>query len=81
MYPFTGFTRLELTGPGLYPGQRHDASVHTPSASLDSRRRYSARSWITRARMALSALSVAEYFREEMKQDVLLFIDNIFRSV
>ncbi len=34
-----------------------------------------------RARVALSALSVAEYFREEMKQDVLLFIDNIFRFV
>lgn len=34
-----------------------------------------------RARVALSALSVAEYFREEEKQDVLLFIDNIFRFV
>ena len=32
-----------------------------------------------RARVALSALAVAEYFREEEKQDVLLFIDNIFR--
>lgn len=32
-----------------------------------------------RARVALSALSVAEYFREEQNQDVLLFIDNIFR--
>ena len=32
-----------------------------------------------RARVALSALTVAEYFREEMRQDVLLFIDNIFR--
>jgi len=34
-----------------------------------------------RARVALSALSIAEYFREEKKQDVLLFIDNIFRFV
>lgn len=34
-----------------------------------------------RARVALSALSVAEYFREEEQQDVLLFIDNIFRFV
>ena len=34
-----------------------------------------------RARVALSALSVAEYFREEEHQDVLLFIDNIFRFV
>ncbi|MCD6343597.1 MAG: F0F1 ATP synthase subunit beta, partial [Spirochaetaceae bacterium] len=34
-----------------------------------------------RARVALSALSVAEYFREEEQKDVLLFIDNIYRFV
>src|SRR5438445_4778134 len=32
-----------------------------------------------RARVALSALTVAEYFRDEEGRDVLLFIDNIFR--
>jgi F-type H+-transporting ATPase subunit beta len=32
-----------------------------------------------RLRVALSALTVAEYFRDAAKQDVLLFIDNIFR--
>lgn len=32
-----------------------------------------------RARVALSALSVAEYFRDEENQDVLLFVDNVFR--
>ena len=32
-----------------------------------------------RSRVALSALTVAEHFRDEMNQDVLLFIDNIFR--
>ena len=32
-----------------------------------------------RLRVALSALTMAEYFRDEMGQDVLLFIDNIFR--
>ena len=32
-----------------------------------------------RARVALSALTVAEHFRDEMNQDVLLFVDNIFR--
>jgi len=32
-----------------------------------------------RARVALSALTCAEYFRDVDKQDVLLFIDNIFR--
>ncbi|MBM3295001.1 MAG: F0F1 ATP synthase subunit beta [Candidatus Aminicenantes bacterium] len=32
-----------------------------------------------RLRVGLTALSVAEYFRDEMNQDLLLFIDNIFR--
>ena len=32
-----------------------------------------------RMRVALSALTMAEYFRDKQKQDVLLFIDNIFR--
>src|SRR3989338_2125944 len=32
-----------------------------------------------RARVALSALTMAEYFRDEERKDVLLFIDNIFR--
>ncbi len=32
-----------------------------------------------RARVALTGLTVAEYFRDEENQDVLLFIDNIFR--
>lgn len=32
-----------------------------------------------RARVALSALTMSEYFRDQEKQDVLLFIDNIFR--
>lgn len=33
----------------------------------------------SRARVALSGLSIAEYFRDEQNQDVLFFIDNIFR--
>src|SRR6476619_1075285 len=33
----------------------------------------------TRLRVALSALTMAEYFRDVQSQDVLLFIDNIFR--
>ncbi len=32
-----------------------------------------------RARVALTALAMAEYFRDEENQDVLLFVDNIFR--
>ena len=35
----------------------------------------------TRLRIALTGLTVAEYFRDIGKQDVLLFIDNIFRFV
>lgn len=34
-----------------------------------------------RMKVALSGLTMAEYFREEEKKDVLLFIDNIFRFV
>ena len=34
-----------------------------------------------RMRVALSGLTMAEYFRDEEKKDVLLFIDNIFRFV
>jgi F-type H+-transporting ATPase subunit beta len=33
----------------------------------------------SRARVALSGLSIAEYFRDEQHQDVLFFVDNIFR--
>jgi len=32
-----------------------------------------------RARIALTGLTMAEYFRDEERQDVLLFVDNIFR--
>lgn len=32
-----------------------------------------------RARVALTALTIAEYFRDQKNQDVLLFVDNIFR--
>lgn len=34
-----------------------------------------------RLRVALTALSMAEYFRDEKNQDVLLFVDNIFRFI
>lgn len=34
-----------------------------------------------RFRVAFSALTMAEYFRDELKQDVLLFFDNIYRFV
>ena len=34
-----------------------------------------------RMRVGLSALTMAEHFRDVNKQDVLLFVDNIFRFV
>src|SRR3569832_2527959 len=34
-----------------------------------------------RARIALTGLTMAEYFRDEMGKDVLFFMDNIFRFV
>ena len=34
-----------------------------------------------RARIALAGLTMAEYFRDEEKQDVLLFIDNVYRYI
>ena len=35
----------------------------------------------TRARIALTGLTMAEYFRDEQKQDVLLLVDNIYRYI
>ena len=35
----------------------------------------------TRARIALTGLTMAEYFRDESQQDVLLFIDNVYRYI
>ena len=35
----------------------------------------------SRMRVAMTGLTMAEYFRDEMKSDVLLFIDNIYRYV
>ena len=35
----------------------------------------------SRMRVGLTGLTIAEYFRDEMGQDVLLFIDNIFRFI
>ena len=35
----------------------------------------------TRARIALTGLTMAEYFRDEQKQAVLLFVDNIYRYI
>jgi len=34
-----------------------------------------------RARVGLTGLTVAEYFRDEKGKDVLLFVDNIFRFI
>ncbi len=54
--------------------RRRASSTRPPSSSA----RWTSRRG-TRLRVALSALTMAEYFRDVQKQDVLLFIDNIFR--
>lgn len=57
-------------------------STKKSTSCFSSSRKYSATERpvrATRARVALTGLSVAEYFRDEEKQDVLFFVDNIFR--
>ena len=55
----------------------------TESGRASTRRRWCSARWTSRPgvrlRVGLSALTMAEYFRDEMDQDVLLFVDNIFR--
>ncbi|MEJ7755482.1 MAG: hypothetical protein WKF83_03270 [Nocardioidaceae bacterium] len=70
-------------GRRAYPrGQRPHRGDGPRPASSD-RPRWSSARWTSRrapgSRVALSALTMAEYFRDVQNQDVLLFIDNIFR--
>jgi F-type H+-transporting ATPase subunit beta len=59
-----GATGLPILKPGSRIGLVYGQMNEPPGARL---------------RVALSALAVTEYFRDEKNQDVLLFIDNIFR--
>jgi F-type H+-transporting ATPase subunit beta len=63
-HPVTGNGGLPIIEPGSRIGLVYGQMNEPPGARL---------------RVALSALTVTEYFRDEKNQDVLLFVDNIFR--
>src|SRR5256886_14314095 len=63
-HPKKGPNGLPIVKPGSKIGLVYGQMNEPPGARL---------------RVALSALAVTEYFRDEKNQDVLLFIDNIFR--
>src|SRR6185437_5703077 len=63
-HPVIGDNGLPIIEPGSRIGLVYGQMNEPPGARL---------------RVALSALAVTEYFRDEKNQDVLLFIDNIFR--
>ncbi len=63
-HPKKGPNGLPIVAPGSKIGLVYGQMNEPPGARL---------------RVALSALAVTEYFRDEKNQDVLLFIDNIFR--
>jgi F-type H+-transporting ATPase subunit beta len=63
-HPKKGANGLPILKPGSKIGLVYGQMNEPPGARL---------------RVALSALAVTEYFRDEKNQDVLLFIDNIFR--
>jgi F-type H+-transporting ATPase subunit beta len=63
-HPKIGENGLPIIAPGSRIGLVYGQMNEPPGARL---------------RVALSALAVTEYFRDEKNQDVLLFVDNIFR--
>src|ERR1044071_59714 len=63
-HPVVGDNGLPIIEPGSRIGLVYGQMNEPPGARL---------------RVALSALAVTEYFRDEKNQDVLLFVDNIFR--
>src|SRR6202161_1809099 len=63
-HPKKGANVLPIIKPGSKIGLVYGQMNEPPGARL---------------RVALSALAVTEYFRDEKNQDVLLFVDNIFR--
>jgi len=63
-HPIKGDNGMPIVEPGSKIGLVYGQMNEPPGARL---------------RVALSALAVTEYFRDEKNQDVLLFVDNIFR--
>ncbi|MFA6533626.1 MAG: F0F1 ATP synthase subunit beta [Patescibacteria group bacterium] len=72
---FAGVGERSREGNDLY-GEMKDSGVLEKTALVFGQMNEPPGS---RLRVALSGLAIAEYFRDEKNQDVLLFIDNIFR--
>jgi F-type H+-transporting ATPase subunit beta len=72
---FAGVGERTREGNDLY-GEMKDAGVLDKTVLVFGQMNESPGA---RARVALTALTMAEYFRDEEKKDILLFIDNIFR--
>ncbi|MBR4023993.1 MAG: F0F1 ATP synthase subunit beta [Firmicutes bacterium] len=74
---FTGVGERSREGNDLWK-EMHAAGVMDKTAMVFGQMNESPG---VRMRVGLSGLTMAEYFRDEMNKDVLLFIDNIFRFV
>lgn len=74
---FTGVGERSREGNDLWK-EMHDSGVADKTAMVFGQMNESPG---VRMRVALSGLTMAEYFRDEENRDVLLFIDNIFRFV
>ena len=74
---FAGVGERSREGNDLYR-ELHESGVLTKTALVYGQMNESPGA---RARVALSGVTVAEYFRDEEGKDVLFFIDNIFRFV
>ncbi len=72
---FVGVGERTREGTQLYREMRESGVISKTSLIFGQMNEPSG----ARARVGLTGLTVAEYFRDEMHQDVLLFIDNIFR--
>ena len=74
---FTGVGERSREGNDLWK-EMHEAGVMDKTAMVFGQMNEAPG---VRMRVGLSGLTMAEYFRDEMNKDVLLFIDNIFRFV
>ena len=74
---FTGVGERSREGNDLWH-EMHDAGVSDKTALVFGQMNEAPG---VRMRVALSGLTMAEYFRDQENKDVLLFIDNIFRFV
>ena len=74
---FTGVGERSREGNDLWK-EMHEAGVMDKTAMVFGQMNESPG---VRMRVGLSGLTMAEYFRDEMNKEVLLFIDNIFRFV